>query len=257
MTSTPNSPATTTASPSPDEPDDLDTELHKHLTQTRAKTLALSDDPDAQAVHTLAATYPIGVLDARVGYARTVERRATDVAGIDPAQANAEITRARHTAIRIAIWQQVKPVDRHNIGIVTGLDDTAGKVDVEFTSNSGRQAARTFTWAQLDIVTPRDPEPRALIPAAQTALDHQIEPKTGQLDTWTTYLATRNVTPGDATRYERAAGLISTAPHSTHRDPAPVAHRPHRHPTRQGHPRQRLGRHRPSARRAPRSARDR
>jgi conjugative relaxase-like TrwC/TraI family protein len=190
-----------------DDPDDLDTELDRRLGQSRAKLLALSHDPDAQRVDTLARTVDLATLEQRALSARWAEAAATATVGADPTVVSARLEHARHTATQVALGQQVKPTDRHNIGIVTALDDDAGTVTVTFTSATGRQAVRDFGWQDLEIVTPRDAAPRPLTTEIEQRLDELTAPMRDLVDRWHHELARHDVAPAEAHRYGRAAGL--------------------------------------------------
>jgi conjugative relaxase-like TrwC/TraI family protein len=190
-----------------DEPDDLDTQLHQRLGQSRAKLLALSHDPHAQQVDTLAHTLHLATLEQRARAARWAEDTATATVGADPSTVSASLEHARHTATHVALGQQVKPTDRHNIGIVSALDDVAGSVTVTFTSATGRRAERDFGWQELEIVTPRDPAPRPLTPEIEHRLDELTTPMRDLVDRWHHRLACHGIAPAEARLYERAAGL--------------------------------------------------
>ncbi|MDQ6840356.1 MAG: relaxase domain-containing protein, partial [Actinomycetota bacterium] len=195
--------------PLPDEqPDDLDTDLQKRLGRSRAKLLALAVDPDADRVQQLAATQTIGALEGRARYARTAERHATDVAGMNPRQVGARLARAQHTATHIAVGQHVKPADRHNIGVVTSIDDTAATVTVQFTSSTGRQAIRSFGWDQIDIVTPHNAEARLLTPDIEAHLATITETSRQTVEAWHAYLGAHRVGPLEAQQCQRAATLL-------------------------------------------------
>ncbi|MCU1496778.1 MAG: hypothetical protein JWM47_731, partial [Acidimicrobiales bacterium] len=190
-----------------EEPDDIDTDLRRHLERSRSKLLAIAHDPDAATVDTLARTVSLDHLEARARYARSIEHQATTVVGIDPRRSRAAAVRAQHTATHIAIGQQVKAHDRHNIGIVSHLDDNTGTATVCFTSARGHQARRDLPWDQIEIVTPRNPEPRTMTPQITRRLDAVAESATADLEAWQSHLDRHGVTPGDGARCERAAAL--------------------------------------------------
>jgi conjugative relaxase-like TrwC/TraI family protein len=191
-----------------DEPDDLDHDLHKRLSRSRAKLLALATDPDADQIQHLAATQTIGALEDRGRQARTMERQATDVAGVHPRQVGAHLARNQDTATHIAVGQQVKAADRHNIGVVTSIDDRAATVTVEFTSTTGRQAIRSFGWDQVDIITPHNPEPRPLTPEIEACVQTIAEGARVAVEAWHRHLAANGVGPLEARQCERAATLL-------------------------------------------------
>jgi len=188
-----------------EEPDDLDTQLHRQLQRSRAKLLALAQDSHADRVAHLAATQSVSWLEARGRYARTIERRATEATGIHPLAVGEQISRVQRTGLHIALGQQVKPGDRHNIGVVTGIDDTTGTATVVFTSAAGRSATRRFGWYEIDIVTPRNPHPRTLTTEAREAIDRVAEAGTTKVNDWHRILTQGGVTPNEAQCCERAA----------------------------------------------------
>lgn len=192
-----------------EEPDDLDTELHRRLNTSRAKRLALTDDPHADAVAHAAATLELAELEARAAHARAVERRATAIVGIDPDRIVAYVRRAEHTAHHIAVGQSVKPADRNNIGTVTAVDDRTGTAEVRFVATDGRTAQRRFAWADIEIVDPRHPPARGLSPEAERALAAAIDPQRAVLDRWYRVLAAHDLAPREGHVYDRAAGLAA------------------------------------------------
>ena len=188
-----------------------DIDLHDHLDRrfntTRAKRLALTDDPDAHHVALLADRHDLATLEARADRARNAELRATTIAGIDPAAVRPKIERAVHTATHVAVGQSVKAHDRNNIGTVVAIDDEVGTVGVRFVATDGRQATRTLRWADVQIMHPADPEPRPLTPSAQQRLDEMVRPVHDQLNRWHRILAEHGVAPGERNLNDRAARL--------------------------------------------------
>ena len=190
-----------------EEPCDIHTQLHRQLERSRAKLLALAQDPDADRIDHLAHTLPVPELEARARHARDVERRATDTVGVHPRAVGDRLTRAHHTATHLNLGQQVKPADRHNIGVVTGIDDHNATATVCFTSAAGRSVTRSFPWDEIQIVTPRNPEPRELTPEIEAHLEAMNGPARDQVDAWLRILRDAGVAPGDADRYSRAAAV--------------------------------------------------
>jgi ATP-dependent exoDNAse (exonuclease V) alpha subunit len=109
-----------------EEPDDLATELTQRLERSRAKLLALTRDPNADHVHQLADTIPLGHLEETAQRCRGIEAEATRIVGCDPRLIADEVARAQHTATHLAVGYPVKAHDRGNIGTIVGHDDSAG-----------------------------------------------------------------------------------------------------------------------------------
>jgi conjugative relaxase-like TrwC/TraI family protein len=197
-----------------EEPDDLHTELTHRLERSRAKLLALSRDPHADHVLHLANTIPLGQLEATGRRCRAIEQEATCAVGCDPRVVADEVARAQHTATHLAAGYRVKAHDRNNIGTIVGWDDHAGTVTVHFISPRGAEAERELPWAAVEIVNPRQPDPRELPPEAQATLDDLLQPVREALAAWHAHLAARGIGPLDAQHHERAATLtINRASH--------------------------------------------
>jgi len=129
--------------------------------------------------------------------------------GVHPRAVGDRLTRAHHTATHLSLGQQVKPADRHNIGVVTGIDDHNATATVCFTSASGRSATRSFPWDEIQIVTPPNPEPRELTPEIEAHLEAITRPARDQVEAWHRILQAAGVAPGDADRYSRAAAVAA------------------------------------------------
>lgn len=191
---------------------ELDDDLVARMSKSRAKLMALARDPHAAVVDELARTHDLTRLEAVARHARHVELQVATSLQLDPAALTAAAARARHSAAHLAVGQQVKAYDRHNIGTVTAIDDTAGSASVLFTSASGTIATRQLRWDQLEIVTPRDPDPRPRSPLVDATLDRLLEPIGTNLAAWRNRLALEGIHPLDAEHAERAARqLVDTA----------------------------------------------
>ncbi len=188
-------------------PEDIDTELTRRLNQSRAKTLAITDDPYADLITRLAERTSLATLEALAHNAVSAEARALAIIGVRPISLQDRIDRATQTASHVAIGQAVKPTDRNNIGIVTALDDTAGRVNVEFISAEGRTAERSFRWDDLTIIKPRHPAARVRAAAATNALATIVGEHRDGIDRWARLLASDNVAVDDAHIYGRAGRL--------------------------------------------------
>ena len=97
----------------------------------------------------------------------------------------------------------MSPADRHNVGTVIGLDDTAGQVTVRFVSTDGRDATHTFGWADLRLLGPAA-EPRTLTSAAQQTLAVIDQQATDRIASWQQTVRVLGIEPGDADRYAHA-----------------------------------------------------
>jgi conjugative relaxase-like TrwC/TraI family protein len=188
-----------------EEPDDTYIELTRRLERSRAKLLALARDPHADHVNRLADTTPLAELEATAHRCRAIEADATRIVGCDPRVIAEEVARAQHTATHLAVGYRVKAYDRGNIGTIEACDDHAGTVTVHFVAPNGNEAERELGWAEVEIVNPRQPDPRELPPEAQATLDALLEPVRRALAAWHAHLAAHGVGPLDAQHHERAA----------------------------------------------------
>ncbi len=130
------------------------------------------------------------------------ERIATDTHGFDGADLAERIASIDHVARHLRIGGQVSPSDRHNVGTATALDDTAGRVTVQFVSAGGRAAARTFDWADLRLIGASDG--RTLPDAAQQRLATITGDLTTRIEQWQTTVRSLGAEAGDTVRYARA-----------------------------------------------------
>ena len=111
--------------------------------------------------------------------------------------------RRSRTATHAAIGQTVKALDRHNIGTIIGLDDTAGEVLVGFLSADGKCAERSLAWQEVEILDAHA-TPRSLPDTARTRLAQLTHAADATLATWTSYLADNGVEPGEADNVQQA-----------------------------------------------------
>jgi len=176
----------------------------ERIETSRAKVLALSRDPHADRVADLADTFSLPELEARARRCRTVEQTATHCAGIDPQVLVRAVERAQHTAHHVALGQRVKAFDRNNVGVVIGIDDDHGTVDVHFVSHAGNEATRTLPWTEVQIVDGGLGAPRVLPAAAQSHLDDLTDACARTLERWHTHLARNGVELQEADSCERA-----------------------------------------------------
>jgi conjugative relaxase-like TrwC/TraI family protein len=204
-----------TGIPLPSEtPDETHVELIRRLERSRAKLLALARDPHADHVNRLADTTPLVELEATAQRCRAIEAEATRIVGCDPRVIAEEVARAQHTATHLAIGYRVKAHDRGNIGTIEAYDDHAGTVTVHFVAPNGNEAETELGWADVEIVNPRQPDPRELPPQAQATLDALLEPVRQALAAWHAHLEAHGIGPLDAQHHERAATL--TIDRATH-----------------------------------------
>jgi predicted transcriptional regulator len=180
----------------------LDDELVNTFERSGAKQLAHTIDADVAIVDQLA-QQPLDQLEHRLQHARTIERQASERIGIDVNQLHKALTRATHTAHHATIGQQVKALDRHNIGNVIGLDDASGEILIGFVSAGGREAERSLPWRDIEILD-LHPTTRALPDPARWHLDQLHAVAEAAIEQWTRYLAEHGVTPGESDHTQRA-----------------------------------------------------
>jgi conjugative relaxase-like TrwC/TraI family protein len=185
---------------------DVDEDLARRLHRSRAKLLASTHDPHARQITELAESIELVELEAWANHATVVEQRAAAAVGSTPSNLQTMIARAEHTARHVAIGQTIKAHDRHNIGTVIDLDDTNGRVLVEFIAADGRSAQRHLPWRQVEILD-RHAEPRNLDVATNQALEAGLGAVRQQLAAWYEQLAAAGVEPDDAHVYRSAARL--------------------------------------------------
>ena len=142
----------------PSPADSAEADLTKRISRSGAKQLAHSIDPELETVDTLSRTGSLVDLEAALHRSLDAERRATERHGIDGDRLIARIANTTYVAQHLSLGCHVSPHDRHNVGVVSHLDDHFGSATVLFTSADGRQARRQFSWDELRIV---DAEPSA------------------------------------------------------------------------------------------------
>ena len=191
-----------------EEPDEIHTELTHRLERSRAKLLALTRDPHADHVNLLADSTPLAELETTAQHCRSIEAEASRIVGCDPRVVADEVARAQHTATHLAIGYRVKAYDRGNIGTIEAYDDHAGTVTVHFVAPNGNEADKDLGWADVEIVNPRQPDPRELPPVAQATLDALLEPVREALAAWHAHLSAHGIGPLDAQHHERAGVLV-------------------------------------------------
>ena len=140
--------------PPDEEAADTRDELIERVSRSHAKQLAHTLDPDVESVDRLARTVALADLEAHLTVATAAERIATETHGVDGADLADQIARVDQIARQVFVGCQVSPSDRHNVGTVIALDDTAGQATVQFVSADGREATRTFDWGDLRIINP-------------------------------------------------------------------------------------------------------
>ncbi|MGB8860639.1 MAG: hypothetical protein WCC60_15375, partial [Ilumatobacteraceae bacterium] len=185
-----------------EEPGDIDDELVDTFERSRAKHLAHTIDPNVTTVDALARR-PLDQLEARLAHCRHIERLASEHIGVDAGELRQAIATASRTATHAAIGQTVKALDRHNIGTIIGLDDTAGEVLVGFLSADGKFAERSLAWQEVEILDGHA-TPRSLPDTARTRLAQLDKAADATLTTWTGYLADNGVEPGEVDNVQQA-----------------------------------------------------
>ena len=185
-----------------EEPGNIDDELVDTFERSRAKHLAHTIDPHVTTVAALAQR-PLDQLEARLNLCRHIERLANDHIGVDATELRHAIATASRTATHAAIGQTVKALDRHNIGTIIGLDDTAGEVLVGFLSADGKSAERSLAWQEVEILDPHA-TPRVLPDSAWTRLAQLHQAADATLTNWTNYLTENGITPGEADNVQQA-----------------------------------------------------
>jgi hypothetical protein len=192
--------------PLPDERvDDPDADLIRRLQRSRAKTLALTADPDADHVAHLARTTRLADLEAAAAAAHIAEGRATAITGVDPVDSQARCTRAAHTATHAAPGALVKAHDRHNVGTIDTVNDEAGTALVRFRAANGSESMKELPWETLEVLRSDAPARETLPAAAQGALDLIVGDHRDGLARWEAAAAAGGAARGDADRYSRAA----------------------------------------------------
>ncbi|MDO8363856.1 MAG: AAA family ATPase [Actinomycetota bacterium] len=185
-----------------EEPGTVDDELVDTFERSRAKHLAHTIDPHIANVDALARR-PLDQLEARVAQCRHIERLANEHIGVAATELRHAIATATRTATHAAIGQTVKALDRHNIGTIIGLDDTAGEVLVGFLSADGKSAERSLAWHEVEILDEHT-TPRSLPDSARTRFAQLTHAADATLAAWTNYLADNGIDPGEADNVQQA-----------------------------------------------------
>jgi conjugative relaxase-like TrwC/TraI family protein len=205
--------------PPHDEPPDTHNDLIERVSRSHAKHLAHTTDPDLDVVDRLATGSTLEDLGARRAAALAAEHWATAIHGCHADQLTEQLTRVDHTARHVHLGALVSPADRHNLGVIVALDNTAGRVTVEFVSAVGRHATRSFDWADLRLLDPA--EPRPLPPSARHRLDSITTELARRIQQWQATVRRVGAEPGDSHRYTRAVDR-----HLERHTCALAAHRP-------------------------------
>jgi hypothetical protein len=188
--------------PPDDELPDVYEDVTLRMSRSHAKHLAHGLDGDIAVVDRLAETLTLAELEGRHAAALAAERLATDIHGFDIDELIDRLTHVDHVARHLAVGARVSPTDRHNVGTVISLDDTAGHATARFVSASGRQADRRFDWADLRLLDPADE--RSLPPAGQRRLESTTTELARQIEQWQATVRHLGAEPGDASRHCRA-----------------------------------------------------
>ena len=191
----------------PSPADSAETDLTKRISRSGAKQLAHTIDPELATVDTLSRTRSITELEAALHRSLDAERRATERHGTDGDRLNTRITNTTYVAQHISVGCHVSPHDRHNVGVVSHLDDHVGSTTVVFTSADGRQARRQFSWDELRIVD-AEPSARPITNEIAAAVARLTAPLELTLDEWESDVRRGGAEPGDAQRHRLAANVL-------------------------------------------------
>ena len=186
--------------------DDSIDDLVRRLGRSGAKQLAHSIDAALSDVDRLSHSASLPELRGRQLRALVAEQAATERRGSPGDRLQRRIDNTRHIAEHLHVGSHVSPHDRHNIGVVTHLDDQNGSARVRFTAPDGRQASRTFTWDDLRLVDPT-PLARPITAEIEATIDRLAAPLVLTLAEWESDVRRAGYQPGDADRYQRAADV--------------------------------------------------
>lgn len=185
--------------PLPDEhPDDVRNDLVTRLTRSAAKRLAHHHEPDLETIDWLARTHPVPGLQRLHAAAVAAERAADLTCGDHGPDLLEQAARITDVASHVAVGVRVSPTDRHNVGVITALDDHRGTVQVNFVSEDGHEATRRFPWDQLRLL---DPTPARPLPDTAQRLVDDLQQRH---DRWAAAVRSHRFDPYDADRYRRA-----------------------------------------------------
>ena len=200
--------------PLPSETDTNDIDLVDIIARSHAKQFAITTDPTAAHIATLAAL-PLDELHRRHTHARTAETHARTAGLTNPADASAEHTRALHTRQHLHIGRRARALDRNNVGTITAIHDTTGQATLLFISETGTPAQRTLHWHNLHPID--HPAPAPLTPEAHQWLTARTEQLAAITSDWEHHLGTTNVTTGEAALVEQAITTrTATLAHQLH-----------------------------------------
>jgi hypothetical protein len=175
--------------------------------RSRAKQLAHTNDPELARVDALSRTLSITDLEAGLHRALDAERWATERHGTDGGRLAARMANTSYVAHHISVGCHVSPHDRHNVGVVSSLDDQAGSATVLFTSADGRQARRRFTWDELRLVD-SEPSARQTTDEITAAVSRLTAPLELTLDEWESDVRRAGAEIGDVRRHRLAAAVL-------------------------------------------------
>ncbi len=198
-----------------EEAAELRDDLIDRLTRSAAKHLAHHHNPDATLIDRFAHHHSVPELDALHERAVRAEHDADTRTAVHGPDLAARAEHLAHIATHIAVGERVSPTDRHNVGIVTAVDDHHGTAEVHFVSEHGRETSRTFHFEQLRLVDlPSSPRPMPL--GVQATFDELHR----NAEQWATIVREHGVEPGDSRRYQHAiTQRIDTDTHLLLADP--------------------------------------
>lgn len=184
---------------------DPEHDLIERIGASGAKQLGSALDAEAARIGDLATQVPVATLLARAQQARHAEWVAEHEGRTNPANLRGDLERAVTFREHVESGRRVRALDRDNVGHVIALDDTDGTCDVLFVNDRGRSATRTMAWDELVVIDQL--EPTALTEEAVATLRRITDDVEWASREWASALASRNVEPGDAIRFQRAANV--------------------------------------------------
>ncbi len=187
-----------------DRTGDVEEDLVERVGRSHAKQLAHSLDPDLDRIDYLARHTSLTDLEKRRNAAVAAEQSATNHLGHNALDLLERLTHVERIARHMSIGATFSPGDRHNLGTVVAFDDTHGAATLHFIAESGREATRTFDWADLRIVEAHTPDLRPLTPAAEQHIAARRAEADQLIGQWGDYVRTFGVEPGDARNFDRA-----------------------------------------------------
>lgn len=190
----------------PTPTDDSIDDLVRRVQRSGAKQLAHTIDASLSDIDRLSRTASLPDLRSKHLRALAAEQTATDRHGIHGSRLQQRIESIRYVAAHIHVGGHVSPHDRHNVGVVTKIDDQNGSARVRFIAPDGRKASRTIKWDELRLVDPT-PLPHHITADTEVAIERLVTPLAKTLEEWKSDVRRARVEPGDAERFQQAADV--------------------------------------------------